>query len=135
MTEGPDGNLWFTGSGEEAGGEMGRLTAAGVLTIVALPTANDPNAITSGPDGNLWFTVAFHGDSGTGVDSIGKITPDLAMTLYPLSAALITSSGIVAGPDGALWFTEAHTNAIGRITTSGEISGFPFPGRPTTAAA
>lgn len=33
--------------------------------------------------------------------------------------------GITAGPDGNLWFT-AFT-AIGRITTSGGVTGFPVP--------
>ena len=35
---------------------------------------------------------------------------------------------IVTGPDGALWFTEAGRPAIGRITTSGEVTEFPVPG-------
>ena len=35
--------------------------------------------------------------------------------------------GITAGPDGNLWFTEVGANAIGRITTSGQITEFPPP--------
>jgi hypothetical protein len=33
----------------------------------------------------------------------------------------------VGGPDGNLWFTEGPGNAIGRITTAGVITEFPFP--------
>ena len=111
-------------------GVIGRLTTSGVLTTAALPLNDESSAITSGPDGNLWFTVSFAGASGTGVDSIGKITPGLSMTLYPLPSARFVSDGIVAGPDGALWFTEINGNGIGRITTSGLITQYPLPGAP-----
>ena len=33
----------------------------------------------------------------------------------------------MAGPSGALWFTEDKGNAIGCITTDGEIVEFPIP--------
>jgi virginiamycin B lyase len=39
---------------------------------------------------------------------------------------------IVAGPDGALWFTEVGGNALGRITTSGVLTEFPFGGFNTS---
>ena len=35
--------------------------------------------------------------------------------------------GIVTGPDGALWFTLNQANAIGRITTGGDIVLHPLP--------
>lgn len=34
---------------------------------------------------------------------------------------------ITTGPDGALWFTEYYGNAIGRITTGGQLRDFPLP--------
>ena len=34
--------------------------------------------------------------------------------------------GIAAGPDGNLWFTEDVGNRIGRITTAGVVTEFPF---------
>ncbi|MGO9470062.1 MAG: hypothetical protein ACLQVF_38675, partial [Isosphaeraceae bacterium] len=67
ITTGSDGNLWFT---ENASGQIGRMTPAGVVTQFALPTVPppagspagtagttpNPTAITAGPDGALWFT-------------------------------------------------------------------------------
>ena len=130
LTEGPDGAIWLAAASDQLFGVIGRLTTSGVLTTAALPLNDESSAITSGPDGNLWFTVSFAGASGTGVDSIGKITPGLSMTLYPLPSARFVSDGIVAGPDGALWFTEINGNGIGRITTSGLITQYPLPGAP-----
>jgi virginiamycin B lyase len=34
---------------------------------------------------------------------------------------------IVEGADGALWFTELRGNAIGRLTTGGELTEYPLP--------
>ena len=54
ITEGPDGNLWFT---ETAANQIGRITPAGVITEFPLPTPGSyPSGITVGPDGNVWFT-------------------------------------------------------------------------------
>jgi len=35
--------------------------------------------------------------------------------------------GTATGPDGALWFTENSSNAIGRITPSGEVVEYALP--------
>jgi streptogramin lyase len=35
--------------------------------------------------------------------------------------------GITSGPDSNLWFTESFGNAIGMITTGGQITEFPLP--------
>src|SRR6516225_10961637 len=57
-----------------------------------------------------------------------------SITEFPLPAhGILPPSGsanqIVAGPDGNLWFTENDTvsNAIGRITPSGQITEFKIP--------
>ena len=47
------------------------------------------------------------------------------VTTFALSANAAPQS-IVSGPDGNLWFTEAH--AIGRLTTSGQLTEFPDSG-------
>ena len=54
ITQGPDGNVWFT---EYSTAAIGRITTAGVVTEFAVPTgASAPLMITPGTDGNLWFT-------------------------------------------------------------------------------
>jgi virginiamycin B lyase len=35
---------------------------------------------------------------------------------------------IVVAPDNSLWFTEVGGNALGRITTNGELTEFAFGG-------
>ncbi len=48
---GPDGDLWFV-----AGlNLLGRTTAHGTVTVMAVPVLDNPASLTTGPDGNLWF--------------------------------------------------------------------------------
>jgi len=47
---------------------------------------------------------------------------------FPVSTSASEPDAITAGPDGNLWFTEFGANNIGRITTSGVVTGeFPIP--------
>jgi streptogramin lyase len=118
LAAGPDGNLWFTDEGTPQA--IGRVVpATGAITEFPLPPGHDPQFIAAGPDGNLW---------ATDFPEIERITPEGSIT--PFSAGLNAGSapeGIAAGPDGAIWFTDrGTTKAIGRITTSGQITEFPL---------
>ena len=56
ITEGPDGNLWFT---ERANpGRIGRITPTGTIDefTAGLTPNSAPVGIAAGPDANLWFT-------------------------------------------------------------------------------
>ena len=125
IAAGPDGALWFTASFStstpfgDAGGEIDRITTAGVVTKFAVPTY--VGDITSGPDGALWFT----GESGFS-GSIGRITTAGVVTTFPVAGAADPLS-ITSGPDGNLWFTENQANKIGRITTAGVVTEFATP--------
>src|SRR5207249_102478 len=93
IATGPDGNLWFTESGESR-----RISPGGAITGFSLPANNDPLGIAAGPDGNLWFTVF-------GTAKIGQITPAGVIREFgPAPAGPV--GPIIAGPDGNLWFTE-----------------------------
>lgn len=80
--------------------------------------------ITSGPDGNVWFTEQEE-------NTIMRITPAGEMKSYRAAApgqaqaGKYGAYGITGGPDGAVWFTHG-AGWIGRITTSGIVSGFPL---------
>jgi virginiamycin B lyase len=63
----------------------------------------------------MWFTE--HGGS-----KIGRISMAGDITEYPLPTAGSNPDWITTGPDGALWFTSLRQ--IGRITTTGAITGF-----------
>src|SRR5579864_2999107 len=130
ITAGPDGNLWFTEILQNGGSSIGRITTSGKITEFPLPSANSfSSSITAGSDGNLWFTeTGSHGGSS----KIGVITPQGKMREFTLSHSILGS--ITRGPDGNLWFTEFQYDAtgttagqIGRITTAGQISGYPLP--------
>jgi virginiamycin B lyase len=115
ITAGPDGNVWFTGTGK-----ILRITPTGTITEFPLLRPNggssSPFGIAAGPDGNLWFTeLTFN--------RIGRITPDGTITQFPLPAGFTYSEGIAAGPDGNIWFTSNFLTIL-RITPSGTITVF-----------
>jgi streptogramin lyase len=124
IAAGPSGTVWFTETGSHSGSEgIGRIDASGTITEFPLPDGSVPYGIALGPDGNMWFTQLF--------GRIGMITPTGTATTFP--ARLQNEPlNIVAGPDGALWFTEdgiveGGTGAIGRITTSGDLTEYLLP--------
>jgi streptogramin lyase len=65
ITSGSDGNLWFTTLGNIPnqpppgnGGDVGRITPAGVVSYFSNFSIDNPQKITEGPDGNLWVINA-----------------------------------------------------------------------------
>lgn len=42
---------------------------------------------------------------------------------------------LVVGPDRNIWFTEVGGNALGRVTTQGELTEFGFGGSPETSTS
>jgi RHS repeat-associated protein len=135
ITEGPDGNGWFTLYVTNSSGSplsrtgVGRVTPTGTITIFPTPTGDacvifggaHVCDITVGPDGNLWFTE-------TQVKRIGKITPSGQITEYLADGAGGEFYyGITAGPDGNLWVADAF-NSVVRITPAGVITFFDRQG-------
>ena len=91
ITQGPDGNAWFTMSGG-----VGRITPDGQIT--EFPTPGWRNAIVAGSDGRLWFT----NEQG----SIGRINPTSGrMTEIQLPNRESYPVDLAAGPDGSIWYT------------------------------
>jgi virginiamycin B lyase len=126
IARGPDGNLWIT---EAQAGKIARVTPDGQLTDYSLPTGSQPSAITAGPDGALWFTER-------GSDRIGRIETGGQVEEFPVPQKEGTPNQITLGPEGDLWFTMGYTavtgsprpgssDAIGRITPTGEVRMFP----------
>lgn len=118
LTEGPDGNLWFTSTLND---RIGRLDpdaedpAASIVTFEAQVDA--PWDITAGPDGNLWFT----GDA-----AVGRITPAGVVTTFP-DAGIDGGHEITAfGND--LWFTSTDNDRVGTVTTAGAVTMYSDPG-------
>jgi len=108
LTQGPDGNQWFT---ENSGTIIGRLLPSGHLDEFTVP------GFVGGGEflcrdlqwsrRNLWFV-----DGGD--NAIGRTTP--------------------AASDGALWFTEQRATRIGKITTPpGLLTEFSTAAEPSGA--
>jgi streptogramin lyase len=118
LTLGPDGNMWVT-QWRPSGG-IWRITPAGAATLFSAGLAAGARVqdIAVGADGNLWFATG---------DSIGRITPQGAITEFPVSGD-VGARRVAAGADGNIWF---GGGAIGRITPQGQMTLF----RPSTAAA
>jgi len=117
ITDGPDGNLWFT----ERNGQIGRMTTAGVVTMFDGPSGDCglvpdeschvPLDITTGPDGNLWFTES-HG-------FIGRMTTDGVITEFATGDE--GAFRIAAGVDDDLWFIAFEPLAPGASLPNGRI--------------
>jgi uncharacterized repeat protein (TIGR01451 family) len=121
ITQGADGNLWFTEFNNNA---LGRITPSGAVTEFSLAALNaagsDPVGITSDPNnGLLYFTEVGYGRIG----SINPLASGDAAILNSLTQSAPVVGGdtpyvgdITTGPDGNLWFTENIYGSIGTIT-------------------
>jgi virginiamycin B lyase len=117
ITAGPDGALWFV---EIRSSKIGRITTDGEVQRWGLGPGNRfPYEITTGSDGALWFTESY---------AVGRRTAARRLvTRYPIASLYSTDpTAIVSGPDGAVWMTALNSNAIERITTSGDVHVFPL---------
>ncbi len=128
ITNGADGNRWFTESSEFLPPAIGRITPAGAITEFAI-TCNFCilNDIIQGPGGILYFTSndAF----------LGRITTagaQLADIPIPNSAALAGNLD-VHGSD--IWITDFNNNSIWRYSiATGVFTQFLVPTPAATPA-
>jgi streptogramin lyase len=127
IAAGADGNLWI-----DCQHRIARVTTSGQVQFFPVPGI--PNngirqlgGITSGPDGNVWFTV-----TDPSAPAIGKVTPSGQFTQYTTSSATAPAN-ITTGPDGNLWFTYISGDGIGKVTTTGAITGYPFSNSASTS--
>ncbi len=119
ITGGPDGNVWFTNTADDA---IVRITPAGVMTAFHDPSIHGPTDITSGADGRVWFIN--RSESQPFTPTIGAITPAGVVTAYS-SPAISDPRQIARGPDGNVWFTDDA--AVLRVSPAGVITPFTGP--------
>ena len=120
ITNGPDGNLWFT-TGHSS--SIWRTTPGGVVSSFTAPSVQQPMSIAAGPDGNLWFT-----DEVT--EALGRITPAGVITPFA-GLGIDRPVSVTGGPDGNVWFVNQGDSSIGRITPQGVVTRFPWTLAPT----
>ena len=104
LAPGPDGQVWFLPSGYPAIAKID--PASQQITSYPIRTYS-PNGLAAGPDQNLWYVTSAY--STTNV--IGRITPQGAVTEYPLPTG-IQASGLMVGPDGNFWYIESQQDPI-----------------------
>ena len=127
VTNGADGNVWFT---EDAPIGIGRIAPDGTIkeflktNTPGFTSTGHPADITLGPDGNVWFTAV-----GSPPNAIGRITPAGVVTEFladGLADHLHTGSApssLTVGPDGNLWFADnTNPDSIGKITPAGVVT-------------
>jgi hypothetical protein len=90
IVNGPDGNIWFAESGNNA---IGRITPLGSATTYSCTPCSSPGSPTVGPDNNIWFT-------GTNDGHIFKMNTSGVMTTVANPGG--GSVAIITGPDGNL---------------------------------
>jgi streptogramin lyase len=128
IAEGPDENLWFTGSdgvvyrissgvGNSGDGPTGTVkyqSGDGILPELG--------GITSGPEGRLWFTEA-SGQENAPVQ-VGSIGVHGGVTSGPSSSTSDLPGSIVEDGQGDLWFTEPNNGLLERVTPQGQVEAF-----------
>ena len=123
ITNGSDGNRWFTLGGENANvpSQIGRITPAGVITefgpACEFCTVTD---IIQGPDDVLYYT--------TNNPILGRITTS-GEILDPIA---IPNSNAVAGDlavrGDEIWFTDFNNDSLWRYDVgAGQFTQFPVP--------
>jgi virginiamycin B lyase len=101
------------------GPNIGKITPKGVITEYATGLGNSYSfGIAAGSDGRIWF--ADNGDN-----SIAAVTANGKTVTNYKSGFSGDPVSLVAGPDGNLYFGET-TPVVGRITTKGVVTEFPF---------
>jgi streptogramin lyase len=128
-----NGNLWFAwGHYIEEMSPAGTILKSFYANIQDIPPGENGffMNVVVGPDGNIWFTDAYE------ANDIGRLDVTTGqVTAFPLPAGFGAAADIIVGPDQNLWFTangwypSPPFSAIGRITTSGNITIFQTPGR------
>ena len=117
---GSDGNVWFT---EFRGGNIGRITPSGVITLFPEPYGQT-NGITAGQSGTLWFTYSLI-DNPTNI--VGEITTSGQITTFSTPSGGCPTAGIARGSDGNIWFTDLCRHTIDRILPDGTVTEFSPP--------
>jgi streptogramin lyase len=113
--------VWFN---EVLGGNIGRITPAGVITEFPATTPLTPFTgwIVAGPT-NLWFVRRDSLNSPPANPQLAEMTTSGVVTqTFPLPPG--TNASLTLGPDGNIWFTEYNNSEIGHTNPDGTFTLF-----------
>ena len=122
ITEGSDGNFWFTDSPGALDQFVGRVTPSGDVSVFTVCDSCFPNDIAQGPDGVLYFT---HNNA-----PLGRITT-AGVPLPDAGAPFQFTSNHLAVSGRSVWITDFNADVIWRYDIDAEtFSSFapPTPG-------
>lgn len=120
------GLVWLDEVGGSNGGALASVTPGG--SVHQITGFDDPIAgITGTKDGSVWF-----GEVGSGGGAVGRLSPNGAVTVYPLVSSVVGSRRVepvilAAGADGNVWFSGGISSSlespyIGKITPTGKVT-------------
>ncbi len=116
ITAGPDGKMWFTEPNDDT---IGSIAMDGTVAEFPIGSSTMPTAIAQAFDGRLWFTqrtTPFH---------VSTIT--VGGVLAESQVVVEESNGIIRGSGSVMWLTSSGSNAIGKMTGTGEIISYTIP--------
>jgi streptogramin lyase len=115
ITQGSDGNMWFTDTGTNA---IGKITPAGAIAEYTIPTpASGPRGITTvAADGSLWFTESTASQIGT------LLTNGTNFREFPTATAGDRPQLLADRGDGNVWYAGEQGNDVSYQPTSGGAS-------------
>lgn len=146
ITAVPAGGIRFTGidASDSRRAVVGQVATDGQVSVSPPPSQRPSEKISerwlgetvAGSDGSLWFTELFFYDAWRyGAERIGRISPTGEFTEYVAGKHLDGVRSMATDPVGNLWFTATYRfhkkshQAIGRITTLGDLTQFRLPRR------
>lgn len=107
-------------------GELLSIAPDGSERHFPLARGTEPQGIAIGPGGEIWFTAISGSRAGwkistPGRGSVGHLSPNGRIRMFPTPVAHSYPSAIALGPDGKLWFAESHGATIGTVSARGKF--------------
>jgi virginiamycin B lyase len=124
ITTGPEGDLWFTTTGQAGGNLIGQISTAGVITMMDLTNPSTPTGPPNVPLGgdNAPKSAGRSLIAQRDVSAIATIDPAvLSQRIYRPPTASAATAQITVAQDGTIWFTEAAGSQIAHITNGGSV--------------
>jgi virginiamycin B lyase len=107
-------------------GELMSIAPDGSERHFPLTPGTEPQGLAIGPGGGIWFTAISGSRAGwkistPGYGSVGHLSPNGRIRMFPTPIEHSNPTAIAFGPDGELWFAEWNGSAIGTVSARGKF--------------
>ncbi len=114
-----EGNIWFNevDFSDATGGKIGRLSADGVITEWAVPTAGaEIEEIALDHEGRLWFAEQGNSNLNPSPNRVAVLDPEQqTITEYLSPTPNSRPAGILVAADDTVWFSEHAADKIAHL--------------------